>query len=251
MKYFIIVIQFLLVSQLANAQSIPSFNLDEIYEIRLIDGSTLHDVKILKKNRQEFIIFHKGKRKHVAINNISRITNEKIDYQLSLANNNPQKTKNQNTKSYIARKQRKVGSSLTIGGEILAGLSIDFFPIPEVKIEMTGSPIGYGGGISYYLPIDLNGWAPFIGLRGGHYYIDFLGKTTYDVLYLPVGLSYYFENGLFLSADVGYISKSIYDEPWSGFCLFGCDPVYPTTSKYDGLMATFKVGYRIRTSKAK
>ena len=213
---------------------------NKLYEITLSDSTILKKVKILNQESDALFVYYEKQQRRILNENIISLKSGGIEYAKPTPNE---------LDSVVARRNRKVGVSLVLGGEILFGISLDFFIAPEIKFEVTGSPIGYGGGMSYYLPYHIKKWTPFIGIRGGHYFVDFLGKTIYDDIYVPVGLSFYSLRGLYVSFDGGIISKSIYSEPLSGFCIFGCGPNPPTRSKYTGPMFTIKIGHRFNTKR--
>jgi hypothetical protein len=114
---------------------------------------------------------------------------------------------------------RKFGLSLYGNSVLGAGLSFDAFLGPNINLEVAGTLLlSYGGeaGINIFplkqpLDTEFGTWAPYTGLHAGSFVLDFLTRTDYQLLYIPIGFTYVNDQTVTLAIDAGYSLQQIKD----------------------------------------
>lgn len=111
------------------------------------------------------------------------------------------------------RSDRSFGVSATAGGASLIGVSLDYFIIPEVDIDLCLG-LGFSGGLRFHPLGGKNSikMSPYIGAQMGVFpetSVDIFGSVDSDALeysfYYPLGLHYMANSGFSIMAEAAFL----------------------------------------------
>jgi len=119
-------------------------------------------------------------------------------------------TKNQSFAQSEQVKKNSISFNL-LGNSTYAGFGYERIFKDRIRAEVGVGIVGAGLGFSYhpFAKIEKGAFSPYIGLK--NVYVRFISE--YNLLYAPIGVSYFFKNNWSTGLDVGPAYRKIYS-PW-------------------------------------
>ena len=116
--------------------------------------------------------------------------------------------------------KKRYGVSLKVNSLLAGGISFDAFLTNRLNLEVSGAIfLAYGaeGGVNVHFfkeapKTTFGPWSPYAGAHAGIFVLDFLTRTEYKTLYIPVGIQYLGNRSLSLAFDLGYCYQFIEDQ---------------------------------------